>query len=189
MANVSRLAERVVGCHAFFCEAGTEVSGQTISETVAPNYDPDTDWPSIGDVLEGAKFEKEVSDDSYMKPGTSAWVRQTVQYVTGNSLTFKTRQMSGLADRLLFGLADAITENVPVTPFVQSDPRIFGWLLVQGRKMAGATAGDDDFRLLAWVALSLAGAPAFESKALSPELRAEFLSAAADSIIFPVLPS
>lgn len=185
MALVARSAERVVGLFAYFIENGASVDSQTVSINVLPDADPISNWPSFGDVLPGAQWETETESDPYMQLHANRYVRRDVEDVVADYLTFQTRQMNGLVDRLQFGAAAAIVEGTAQSPMTVTDRFLEGWLLIQGRNLRGARRGQDDYRLVAWVQLRLSQTPANGEQALSPTLRAQILPAAANSIVFP----
>lgn len=186
MSNVVRLHERIEGLFAFFVEDGASVDSQTISSSVFPDASPTDNWPSIGTILEGAGFGTEERDDSYMAPSSAGGFEKVESMIADQDfLEIQTRQMSGIVDRLLFGLNSAIVEGTAQSPHVKKDRKITGWFLVQGRQQGGNASGADDFRLMWWVDIRLAEKPKYENKALSPKLKVIKKINALNSVVFP----
>lgn len=186
MSNQARLTERLIGLFAFFVENGTTVDAQTVSSTIVPDASPTTNWLKIGTVLPGASFGVEEEDDGYLAPSASGGFRKIDRMnVVQDFLTFQTREMSGIVDRLQHGLSAAIVEGTAQTPFASSNRFVRGWLLLQARQVGGNGSGTDDFRWLGWVDLRLAEQPKYDNKVLSPTLKAVVISNALNSINFP----
>lgn len=189
--NQARLAERLIGLFAYFAENGSSFDtgpSQTVTSALYPDSTPSAaaNWPVLGTVLPGASFSVEEEDDGYLAPSASGGFRKVDRKnVIQDMLTFQTREMSGLVDRLQHGLAAAITEGTAQTPFASSDRYIRGWLSIQARQVGGNGTGTDDFRWLAWVDLRLAEQPKYENKVLFPTLKAVVIPNALNSIVFP----
>lgn len=184
--NVARSAERLIGLLAFFVENGASVDGQTISSSVFPDASPTSNWPSIGNILPGAAWGVDEEDDSYLAVSLSGGFRKVDRMnVIQDFLTFQTREMSGIVDRLQHGLAAAIVEGTAQTPFANSNRFVRGWLLIQGRQVGGNGTGTDDFRMMIWVDLRLAEQPKYENKVLSPSLKAIVIPNVLNSDNFP----
>jgi hypothetical protein len=186
MSNVARSAERLIGLFAYFVELGATVDTQTISSTVFPDASPTSNWPSIGTILPGAAWGVDEEDDSYLAPALTGGFRKVDRMnVIQDFLTFQTRQMSAIVDRLQHGLAGAIVEGTAQTPFASSDRYIRGWLLIQGRQVGGNGTGTDDFRMMIWCDLRLGEQPKYDNKVLSPTLKAIVIPNALNSDLFP----
>jgi hypothetical protein len=186
MSNVARLHERLIGLFAMFVEDGATVDAQMISSTVFPDASPTDNWPLIGTILEGAAFSVEENDDGYMAPVAGGGFRKVDRMnVVQDALTFRTREMSGIVDRLQMGLNSAIVEGTAQNPHVKSDRYVRGWLLIQGRQVGGNGTGTDDFRLMWWCDLRLGEQPKYENKVVSPTLKAICIQNALNSINFP----
>ncbi|WP_193214931.1 hypothetical protein [Luteolibacter marinus] len=65
------------------------------------------------------------------------WRQGVDEYTVADPFEIKTRYTTELFDRMRYGLAGAIVQDTPQTPFVKSDRKLRGWVNLQERKHDG----------------------------------------------------
>ena len=183
------LRERLLGGFAFFIESGLTVDSQTVGPTIKPDTSPPTNWTdyTLGTIMNFA-FQKEEMDASFMAPQTQGGPYQKVnrKFVNQRSVVLETREMGDIVFRLEHGLT-AITTGTAQTPGNVYDPKIEGWLRLQGRDLPGTDALILDW----WVEALLESKHKFEEKIATPSIRFTLIPAvngtvvAGNSINFP----
>ena len=183
------LRERLIGGFAYFAESGVTIDSQVVSATIKPDTSPATNWTdgSLGTLLNFA-FEREEQDSSFMAPQTQGGPYKKVnrKFVTQRSVMIETREMGDLVFRLEHGLT-AIATGTAQTPGNVYDPKIEGWLRLQGRDLPGT----DAFLLDWWCEVRLESKHKFDEKVPTPSLRFTLIDAvggvlvAGNSINFP----
>lgn len=179
--SVARAANRVVGLTAYFVELGATVDSETVDFDAFPDADPVTNWPSLGEILEGATYELEEDDDSYkaFDPVLRRWVKKTSKLVIADYLNFKTRGINEFVERIAMGLDAAVSAGTAQTAFEVGDRYVQGWLLIQAHDRTA-----DHYRLIQPVSLRVTVPPKIENKVQMAELRAEFINPGAGSVLF-----
>jgi hypothetical protein len=181
MSDVAQTERQLIGCFAFFVEAGLTVDAVVVSATAKPDNDPTTNWPEIG-CIESAKFEMKKSNEVFMCPSeTGGYTEESVDKVMADFLNLRSNKMNELVKRLEFGLTGPIVLDAAQAPHSQVTREIFGWLKVQGRK----EDGNDDFVMDWWCKMTLTDALDRNDKTLRPTLRFQKMTSSLNTIVFP----
>jgi hypothetical protein len=183
------LKERLLGGFIYFVEGGLTVDSQVVSALIKPDTTPLTNWTdgSIGTVL-NFSFEKEEMDSSFMAPQAAGGPYKKInrKFVSQRSLMVETREMGDLVFRLEHGLAPIVIGQAQ-TPGTVYDPKIEGWLRLQGRDLPGTDALIMDW----WCEVRLESKHKFDEKIPTPALRFTLIDAVngapvtGNSVVFP----
>jgi hypothetical protein len=181
MSNIALTERQLIGCFAFFVEAGLTVDAIVVSATAKPDNDPTSNWPQMG-CIESAKFEPKKSAETFMCPSeTGGYEEEEDNRVIADFLNLRSNYMNELVKRLEFGLVGPIVLDAAQAPHNQRVREIRGWLKIQGRK----EDGNDDFVMDWWCKMTLTDALDRNDKTLRPTLRFQKLPSALNTIVFP----
>jgi hypothetical protein len=178
--NVAMTERQLIGCFAFFVEAGTTVDSVTVSATAKPDTNPLTNWPQIG-CIESGKFEPKKSSEVFMCPSeTGGYVEENVDKIVADFLNLRTNYMNEFVKRLEFGLTSPIVLDTAQTAHAATTREIYGWIKVQGRK----EDGNDDFVMDWWCKMTLTDTLDRNDKTLRPTLRFQKLASTLNTVVF-----
>lgn len=111
----------------------------------------------------------------------TGWREGKDEYTVADVFEVKTRYTTGLYEQLRYGLAAAIVQGTPQTPFVKSDRKIRGWVNVQ-RRMSD---GQDRNVLAIFCEVRAMDPPADEKKTQEPMFELRVIYSTLQSINWP----
>ena len=128
----------VIGCFAYFLRAGDTVDAVTVGAEAKPDFDPTSNWPSLG-VVKGLQPFKTEQTHERMVPlasGGHRIDRDTQTTEEGAEIEFA--GISDIALELMFGLAKLTGgTGAAQIPGNVKDRNVEGWIVFQARETDG----------------------------------------------------
>ena len=101
----------------------------------------------------------------YDEIGADGWETGKDEYTTADVFELTTRYTTALYEQLRYGLAGAIVQGTPQTPYVEKDRKLRGWVNFQERMQDG----QDRVVASLWCEIRAMDPPASEKKTQEPK--------------------
>jgi hypothetical protein len=131
--------------------------------------------------VNSATHKMEKTSENFDDCGANGWTTGKTEYTTADIFELKTPWTTALFEQLRYGLASAIVQGTPQTPFVKSDRKVRGWLNLQERMQDG----QDRNVLSIFVELRAMDPPASEKKTQETTYEAWVIFSSLQSINWP----
>lgn len=137
-------------------------------------------WLELAGV-NSAVEKKEKVTEPFDEITADGWRTGKDEYTTADMFELKTRYTTALYEQLRYGLAAAIVQGTPQTPFVKSDRKLLCWANMQER----LANGQDRVVASLWCEIRAMDPPASEKKTQEPVFELWVLRSTLNSINFP----
>lgn len=163
------------------CIVHIAVYGAATSDSVTKPIAGSALWKELLAVSSAVHKPTEVGEVYDVPDADTGWREEEDVFTVGDVFELKARYTTALFEQLRYGLAGAIVQGTPQTPFVKGDRKIQAWVNLQRRMQDGT---DRNVAAL-WCDLRAMEPPADEKKTQEPVLKLRVLKSTLNSVNWP----
>lgn len=134
-----------------------------VSDSVTKPVSGSAKWLELAGV-NSAVEKPQRTTELYDEVGPDGWETGKDEYTTADVFELKTRYTTALYEQLRYGLAAAIVQGTPQTPYVKRNRMLRGWVNLQERM----SDGQDRVIASLWCEIRAMEPPASEKKTQEP---------------------